>query len=1540
MSALNSASLEIQVNTASVRGATLDLRRLERAGADMGQGASKLGQRINKLQKNVDRYRQKLNRLTAGKSGFSEDALKMRQRLNQAKQALYSAERAMDRYSDQVNRAGRSSRNAKKSIATLNNTLGSLRGMVATIGIGILVSHVIQMGTEFDRINNTMLAVFGNTEQATAAFNDMRATAMYLGSDIFALADMYSQMSAASKGTQLEGETTRKIFQSIAETATVLRFNLDQTRGVIKAFEQMISKGTVQAEELRNQLGDRLPGAFNLFVRAQFGAVEANEAMRSSFNDMMRRGELVAAELLPKVADELRRTFGPGLEQARQSAQAEMNRMVSAFRILSLSGWEAGFEEAVINVSKTLRSLFESENLTIIVENTARVVAYLTRVMYDFRQVIVPAAAGLAAFTSIFIGGKFLTALAGFMGMAVGSGGLVGIVAGLAGVATLAATGFGLMGGQAESATDAISSTADEMDRFVPATAASAAVMIPLNEELQRMVDNHLTFQEVTKQAREEMDRVNWAAYAAGAVAAAGAFSAVGRALVSLSTSAAVANGLSASTGIFGTLFNMGKKGAGRAAGIAAPFLSSIGVISTFTGVMERANHRTKRFGSYMIATSKSGGRLNQTFRSMSKFVMGNGIFSSMMRNGLGASKSMGFLAGALATVLSTLRGIVSLLGGPIGIALGAVVGGSAMAINQRNRNNRVQRDADQLVDLHLSENNEVLHATNVDRIEAAVEQQNETTESYTSAFRTLSQAIALNEQQIRAASARKRTALSIQSDINSTDFQRSAAANTIIEADNAIERSEGRISEYNQTLQILRDRLNGVTEAFEEQIEQLRSSDIALEESVLEDIFEQTSRVQEQIRTFGMSDIDARIDGLERLFEVSRGESDTNAIQGLINSLRELEALEFRDSARDVMQELVDSGATGLSDRQSEIQSINRSALEMWDILSRVNQTLGYTREQMDAAVGAWTQRQIDEVNRKFEEMAQSVRNTVMFSGATGMNEFQIFDEQLRQEMDRLTQSVLESTEPTSDARREMLEMLRVYRDFRREEFFKDFDGLTDALERAEDAVREARSGLASIGETDYQKTVREAREETEEIARAMQDARDEAAEQISQGRNQIVVNRELEAVLEALRIQMGLVNQTRDANISQMQRETETVGQLLQAYEAQARAAAMNPLDRQRFEDQETLNDRLAELQARAREEANVGKRIAPFATPEERQSVIDSWNMERANRILNQADDFSSRMAELTAQREALAFRLQQTGDMDAFSQGMARIGREARELRVEFGQGSFADGFLVQLNRMREGVFNFTQEAGAVFGDFFNSFMDKSADAFAAAIVDGERLDKLFQQLSKTILRELISSLIKIGLQYIINHTIGQAMATAATAASVAQASVLAAAWAKPAALASLATAGANSGPAVAGMTATMAAAKGMAAFAQGGFVEGPGTGTSDSIMARLSNGEYVVNARMTKMWLPILEAINAGAKPDAFAQGGSVGTSSARPMPVFNGGGGQTFNVSLEYHGNGDKEDAKEMAKQVKKAVQKEFYAMVAKERRPRGAFSS
>ena len=68
--------------------------------------------------------------------------------------------------------------------------------------------------------------------------------------------------------------------------------------------------------------------------------------------------------------------------------------------------------------------------------------------------------------------------------------------------------------------------------------------------------------------------------------------------------------------------------------------------------------------------------------------------------------------------------------------------------------------------------------------------------------------------------------------------------------------------------------------------------------------------------------------------------------------------------------------------------------------------------------------------------------------------------------------------------------------------------------------------------------------------------------------------------------------------------------------------------------------------------------------------------------------------------------------------------------------------------------------------------------------------------------------------------------------------------------------------------ISGMTSAISTVKG-AKFATGGLVSGPGTGTSDSIPARLSNGESVINAKSTAMFGPLLSSLNQAGGGVAF-----------------------------------------------------------------------
>ena len=110
---------------------------------------------------------------------------------------------------------------------------------------------------------------------------------------------------------------------------------------------------------------------------------------------------------------------------------------------------------------------------------------------------------------------------------------------------------------------------------------------------------------------------------------------------------------------------------------------------------------------------------------------------------------------------------------------------------------------------------------------------------------------------------------------------------------------------------------------------------------------------------------------------------------------------------------------------------------------------------------------------------------------------------------------------------------------------------------------------------------------------------------------------------------------------------------------------------------------------------------------------------------------------------------------------------------------------------------------------------DAFAGNASNAITGLLTGTMSVSDAMRSLGSTILNSVINSLVQVGVEALKNFIIGQTMGAAAVAAGVGQAAALASAWAAPAALASLASFGANAAPAAAGITSTMGIAQGLA-----------------------------------------------------------------------------------------------------------------------------
>lgn len=255
--------------------------------------------------------------------------------------------------------ANATSQMAKQSVNSFDSIGSSIKNLIGAY-VGLQAAQTA-LSTSFDRalkldaINASMTAIMGSSELAAQQFQKLSEFANQYGLNLIAVADSYKNFSASATMANVPLEQTDYIFQAVAKAASVLKLSNDDLGGALNALSQMISKGTVQAEELRGQLGERLPGAFNL-------AAKAMGVTTQELGKMLERGEVMAGDLLPKLAAELNNAFGDKIVGDVDNLQASINRLDNSFTMAVQKGNIGVFFKEIVDGANDAIKILESNS--------------------------------------------------------------------------------------------------------------------------------------------------------------------------------------------------------------------------------------------------------------------------------------------------------------------------------------------------------------------------------------------------------------------------------------------------------------------------------------------------------------------------------------------------------------------------------------------------------------------------------------------------------------------------------------------------------------------------------------------------------------------------------------------------------------------------------------------------------------------------------------------------------------------------------------------------------------------------------------------------------------------------------------------------------------------------------------------------------------------------------------------------------------------------------------------------------------------------
>ncbi len=192
-----------------------------------------------------------------------------------------------------------------KQTANVVNSIFAAAGIVAgAVAATQSFGGFIKAATELEGITRKLTNTLG-AQGAQQALGELRSLSERLGVSFTVLADAFGSFTAAASAAGISLRVQKELFEAVSTSAQRLGLSNDAINGSLLALQQVAAKGTVQMEELRGQLGERLPTAFA--ATAQGLGITSRELIK-----LVESGKLTADEFFLALTKGLAELNGNG----------------------------------------------------------------------------------------------------------------------------------------------------------------------------------------------------------------------------------------------------------------------------------------------------------------------------------------------------------------------------------------------------------------------------------------------------------------------------------------------------------------------------------------------------------------------------------------------------------------------------------------------------------------------------------------------------------------------------------------------------------------------------------------------------------------------------------------------------------------------------------------------------------------------------------------------------------------------------------------------------------------------------------------------------------------------------------------------------------------------------------------------------------------------------------------------------------------------------------------------------------------------------
>jgi tape measure domain-containing protein len=214
--------------------------------------------------------------------------------------------------------AAEGSRKVAGGFGSIRDALGPLVAMLGAYSLVDIARMSVENAIKLQALNVQFKTVTGSSEAAGESLRFLREESNRLGLVFTDAADGFAKFSASAKGTALQGDGARRVFIGVSEAVTAMHLPAETSQRIFFQLQQMMSKNKVTAEDL-NVVAESLPGTYTAVAQSMGLTV-------AEMRKQMESGNLLANDVLPKLAEQLHLTYGEAAEEGAKSAQAAMNR--------------------------------------------------------------------------------------------------------------------------------------------------------------------------------------------------------------------------------------------------------------------------------------------------------------------------------------------------------------------------------------------------------------------------------------------------------------------------------------------------------------------------------------------------------------------------------------------------------------------------------------------------------------------------------------------------------------------------------------------------------------------------------------------------------------------------------------------------------------------------------------------------------------------------------------------------------------------------------------------------------------------------------------------------------------------------------------------------------------------------------------------------------------------------------------------------------------------------------------------------------------